>query len=171
MKRLFLFVLLMLAQGAEAQSLSVADRQTSRKIEARELLADPATRDITLADRVFKRPMTYRAIAMSELLKGLRLEADDYLQARATDNFSVAIPGRLLRAAEAGIEAFLAIEPPGKPWPAIPGKKDKKAGPFYIVWRTARPDAVSSEYWAYQLGQHRRGRQPDQALAEARRRQ
>lgn len=76
---------------------------------------------------------------------------DDYVQARATDAFSVAIPARLLAFDDpARAEAFLAIEEPGAPWPAIPGKP-YSAGPFAIVWKLARGVTISSEYWAYRL--------------------
>jgi len=109
-------------------------------------------RSITVSDPVYRRPMTYRAIPLPELLKGTGIGADDYLQARAIDNFSVSIPGSLATATSTQIEGFLAVETPAAPWPPIPGKPDKaSAGPFYIVWRLVPPARVSSEYWAYRL--------------------
>ena len=67
------------------------------------------------------------------------------MQAKATDDFSVSIPARLLG------EAYIAIEPAGAPWPRLPGVDKGTAGPFYIIWRAANPADISSEYWSYHL--------------------
>lgn len=138
---------------AQAPSLTIVDRETSRTYSRPELLADRRLRDVTIAyDPVYRRSMTYRAIAIPELLKGARLVSDDYAQARAVDNFSVSIPAGLLTSASpSGAEAFLAVEDPATPWPAIPGTTKGSAGPFYIVWRGGTRAEISSEYWAYHL--------------------
>jgi len=143
------------AAGADAQTLTVADRHGSRTYTMQQLLADPATRTIILArDPVYGRAMTFRAVPASDLMKGLAIGSDDYVQARATDDFSIALPAHLLQpAATGGAEAFVAIEDPAKRWPALPGSAASKgsAGPYYLVWR-APPDAgISSEYWVYHL--------------------
>jgi mono/diheme cytochrome c family protein len=143
---------------AQAQTLTVADRGSSRTYSVRELLANAATRDIAVANDVaYRRPMNYRAVAVADLLKTLQVGADDYVQARAIDGFSVSIPAALLTASgppasgpTAAAEAFVAIDDPAAPWPTMPGK-DESAGPLYIVWRLAGGATVSSEYWAYQL--------------------
>ncbi|HEY2875486.1 MAG TPA: hypothetical protein VGJ56_26400, partial [Reyranella sp.] len=75
----FLLVWL-LATTAAAQSLRIADRQTEKTVSAAALLADPATRTVTIDDPVYRRSMTYRAIPVSTLLKGLAVAADDYVQ-------------------------------------------------------------------------------------------
>ena len=137
---------------AHAQMLTVADRHSSRSYTAPALLADPATRAVTIDDVVYHRTMTYRAIPTATLLERLKVGDDDYVQARATDDFSIAIPARLLELATARAEAFVAIEDPASPWPPLPQSKGKlSAGPFYIVWRTSGTAAISSEYWAYKL--------------------
>ena len=139
---------------AQAPTLIVADREDSKTYSLQALLADSAARQITIAhDPVYRRSMSYRAIPMADLLKDLKAGDDDYVQARATDNFSIGIPARLLTSSAAsGIEAFLAIESSTAPWPAIPGVGKKgSAGPFYIVWRATNPAGLSSEYWAYKL--------------------
>lgn len=137
---------------AEAQTLSLADRTSTKTYTVQELLADPATRDVTIDDIVYHRAMTYRAIPTAELLKRVTVADDDYVQARATDNFSIAIPARLLKTVSPDTEAFVAIQNPAAHWPPLPQSKDKEsAGPFYIVWRTRRVVEVSSEYWAYKL--------------------
>jgi mono/diheme cytochrome c family protein len=143
---------------AQSPTLTVADRTTSRTYTRPELLADSRLRTIVIAhDPVYRRPMTYRAIAIAELLKGARIGDDDYVQARAVDNFSIGIPAGLLRtmpkpgAAPSTAEAFLAIEDPALPWPAIPGVAKGTAGPFYVVWQGGTRSDISSEYWAYHL--------------------
>lgn len=145
--------LVALSAVAQSPTLAVTGRNPDRTFTYKALLASPAIRSVTVADPVYRRTMTYRAIPLAELLKGTGIGPDDYLQARATDNFSVAIPGRLAASVDtAQVEAFLAIEDPAAPWPAIPGKPDKaSAGPFYIVWRRAPSVQISPEYWAYRL--------------------
>lgn len=137
---------------AQSPTLTIAGPNSSTTYTQQTLLANPAVRSITVTDPVYGRPMTYRALPLPELLKGTGIGADDYLQARAIDNFSVSIPGSLANANSRQIEGFLAVEDPAAPWPPIPGKSDKaSAGPFYIVWRLVPPARVSSEYWAYRL--------------------
>ena len=149
---------LLLAATVQAQTLTptltLADRDGSRTLGARELLAHPAAESITVApDPVYRRPMGYRTVPMHALLKGLKVGLDDYVQAQATDKFSVAIPARLLLAVPpADVEAYLAIEDPTAHWPHLPAKRDgQSAGPFYLVWQQKVRGQVSSEYWAYRL--------------------
>ena len=51
--RCFLAVLLISASAAvaQAQSLKIADRQTSKSVTAQQLLADPEVRDVALASK------------------------------------------------------------------------------------------------------------------------
>ncbi len=145
---------LALGAPAHSQTLTLADRATSAPLSRDALLARPDVREVTIArDPVYGRAMVYRAVPVAALLKGLAVGADDYVQARATDDFSVSIPARLLTAPPGGaVEAFVAIETPAAPWPALAGAGKKgTAGPFYIVWRAAHPAELSSEYWAYHL--------------------
>jgi mono/diheme cytochrome c family protein len=138
----------LLAASADAQSLKIADRQTTKTVTAATLLADPATRSVTIDDPVYRRSMTYRAIPLANLLKGLTIAADDYVQLIATDQFSIGVPARLVL----GPKALVAIEDPAKPWPAMPSKGGGTAGPFYVIWQDAPRSEISSEYWAYKLG-------------------
>ena len=138
---------------AQSPTLTVTSRESSTSFTQKVLLAHPQVRSVTVADPVYRRAMTYRAIPLATLLTGIRIDADDHVQARAIDNFSVSIPARLAASADAAqVEAFVAIDDPSAPWPAIPGKQDKEsAGPFYIIWQRAPSVNVSSEYWAYRL--------------------
>jgi len=143
---LLIVALFATAGSAQAQSLVVSDRTTSRTFTAAQLLADKATHNIEIADPVYKRTMTYRAMPLGDLLNGFGVGNDDYVQARAVDDFSVSIPATLLKE-----DAFLAIESPSAPWPKLPGAGTTSAGPFYIVWPSRSRAGISSEYWAYHL--------------------
>ena len=138
---------------AQSPTLTVSDRDTKKTHSQQDLLTHRALRDVTVADPVYGRSMTYRAIPIADLLKDVKIGADDYVQARATDNFSIGIPGRLLEPANAAhVEAFLAVEDPAAPWPALAKSHEKlSVGPFYLVWRLGPGAHVSREYWAYQL--------------------
>jgi mono/diheme cytochrome c family protein len=142
---LLMFAFVVVACVARAQSLDVTDRATSKTFTAAQLLADKAARDIEIADPVYKRTMTYRVIAMVDLLRNLNAGSDDYVQARAVDDFSVAIPTALLKE-----DAFLAIETAATLWPKLPAGTTS-AGPFYIVWQRRSAAGISSEYWVYHL--------------------
>ena len=138
---------------AEAQSLKLADRKGSRTFTAAELLASPLTRDIAVArDPVYGRAMSYRAIPVPELLKGLEVGQQDYVDFVATDKFSIGIPVRLLlRPGNPAPQAYLAIETATAAWPAMPEKGKETPGPFYVVWQDAKPGEISPEYWVYKL--------------------
>lgn len=138
---------------AQSPTLTIAGRDGARTFTLKALLATADVRSVTVADPIYRRTMTYRAIPLATLLKGTGIEAEDYVQARATDNFSVPLPGRLAASADpAQVEGFVALEDPAAPWPAIPGKHDKlSAGPFYVIWRRAPSVQLSPEYWAYRL--------------------
>ena len=102
---------------AQSPILTVAGRDGTRTYTVKALLATADVRSVTVADPVYRRTMTYRAIPLATLLKTIGIGADDHVQARATDNFSVGIPGRLAASADpAQVEAFLAIEDPAAPW-------------------------------------------------------
>ena len=137
---------------AQSPTLTVTGKATTATYSLPTLLGRPDVRNVTVNDPIYRRTMTYRAVPMAVLMKETKATIDDYVQARATDNFSVAIPERLLGVDAGTVEAFLALEDPAAPWPPIPGKPDKaSAGPFYIVWKLTPPATVSREYWAYRL--------------------
>jgi mono/diheme cytochrome c family protein len=141
------------AGSLQAQSLKIADRQGGRTVTAQQLLADPATREIGIdKDSSYGRAMTYRAMPVMQILKGLSIGPDDYVDFVATDKFSIGIPARLLlRPDDKGPQAFLAVETAAAPWPALPDKGTETATPFYLVWQDAKPGEISPEYWVYKL--------------------
>ena len=148
-----LLLLVVLTAAAHAQSLTVADRQTSKTFTAQQLLAAATVRDVAIArDPVFGKAMTYRAIPVGELLKGLSLGTEDYVEFTATDKFSVGVPVRLLQPTHSdGPKPFLAVETPEAKWPPIPEQGKVTPAPFFLIWQDAQPGEISPEYWVYKL--------------------
>ncbi|MGH8160487.1 MAG: c-type cytochrome [Rhodanobacter sp.] len=99
------------------------------------------------ADVAFGRAMHYRAVPLAALLKDIA--PGDHLQFVASDGFAAEIPASLVLN-QRGSEAWLAIEDPAHPWPAL-GKDHGHAGPFYVVWTQPQAAHVSPEQWPYQL--------------------
>ena len=108
--------------------------------------ADAATVTIP-ADVAFRHRMAYRAVPLRALLSGLR--ADQHLQFVAADGFAAEIPAAVILNRQ-GSQAWLAVEDPAHPWPALAGN-GKDAGPFYLVWTDPQAAHISPEQWPYQL--------------------
>jgi mono/diheme cytochrome c family protein len=98
-------------------------------------------------DVAFHRTMHYRAVPLTALLK--EIDSSDHLQFVAGDGFAAEIPAALLLNKQ-GSQAWLAIEDPAEPWPAL-AKDHGRAGPFYIVWTQPQAAHVNPEQWPYQL--------------------
>jgi len=94
-------------------------------------------------DVAFHRTMHYRAVPLAALLEGIG--SADHLQFVAGDGFAAEIPAALLLNTQ-GSTAWLAIEDPSRPWPALDRNRGS-AGPFYLVW--TRPQAAA---WARNNG-------------------
>ncbi|QBR02276.1 c-type cytochrome [Paraburkholderia pallida] len=102
-------------------------------------------------DVAYGTATTYRAVPLADLLDGATIPADNVLEARATDGFAAQLPMDLVRNRDpATAVAWLAVEDPAQPWPALPGKK-VSAGPFYLVWIGKQAASVRSEQWPYQI--------------------
>jgi mono/diheme cytochrome c family protein len=114
------------------------------------LLAMPAATTVTIANDVaYKRNMTFRAIPVASLLGGVG--ADETLRFVASDGFVATLPAALLLARGDGAVAYLAIEPPDAPWPALKPGDPSTAGPFYLVWVRPERGDISPEQWPYQV--------------------
>lgn len=121
-----------------------------RRFSAAELLARPDVRTLTVNDATYQRPMTYRAVPLLALLPPLD-DRLDTLEARAIDGFAAQLSMALIRrATKGGAIPWLAVEPPDRSWPDLPGKH-VTAGPFYIVWENPERSGVSPEQWPYAL--------------------
>lgn len=128
--------------------LTIAVGGNTRTISADELLR--GAREVTVPkDAAYGHAMAYRAVPLAELLKGA-LAPDQVLQAVATDGFTAALPSGLVqrKPSDGRAVAYLAIEPPGNPWPKLAGK-EASAGPFYIIWLHPEKDGIKPEQWPY----------------------
>jgi mono/diheme cytochrome c family protein len=147
MRSLCLF-LLMLALPLHAADLTIDTGHGARTWTTTQLLARPDLQNVTIPiDVAFGGTMHYRAVPLRALLEGL--QQGDQLQFVASDGFSATIPAATLLNQQ-GAKAWLAIEDPKQPWPALPGNKGD-AGPFYIVWTSPTAAGIGTEQWPYQL--------------------
>ena len=95
--------------------------------------------------------MTYRAVPLLALIGDSVEERFDTIEARAADGFVSQIPLALVqKGASGGSVAWIAVEDPAAPWPALPGKT-AGAGPFYLVWQHPELSGIGNEQWPYQL--------------------
>jgi mono/diheme cytochrome c family protein len=155
---LALFVVLLLtglgpglgtAHAADSM-LTVSNGPEVRQFTAEQLLARPDAAELTIpADVSYGRPMKFRAVPLLPLLNVGT--AFDTIEARAADGFVSQIPLALVaKGATGGSRAWIAIEDPAAPWPALRGKA-ASAGPFYLVWENPERSGVGSEQWPYQM--------------------
>jgi len=146
---------------AQAAVLQLEGPGGSRQIDTETLLRHPAAREIDVpADVAYHRPMRYRAVPLAVVLNGLGLTASETLEAVALDGFVAQLPGALVLR-QGPDQPWLAVEPAGAPWPALPGKAAGAGpGPFYIVWPVA--EGVRSEQWPYAVARLQVRQAPDQ---------
>jgi len=152
MQRLLIGLLALLcAKLALSAELSLEIAATPRTWSSQALLSHPAAQWIEIPQDVsYKRAMRYRAVPLASLLQGL--QPGDHLQLLASDGFAAELPAALAL----GITslAWLAIEDPANPWPALaPGKPS--AGPFYLVWENPAASQIGPEQWPFQLARIR----------------
>ncbi|MGY2398869.1 c-type cytochrome [Pseudomonas sp. SDO5271_S396] len=148
MKSILALLALFIALPASAASLTLELDHASTTWQTADLLkrADAQTVQI-IGDVSYKRTMTYRAVPLAALLPGL--QPNDHLQAVALDGFAAELAAAPLLQTS-GARAWLAVEDPAQPWPALaPGKPS--AGPFYLVWTDPQAGAISPEQWPFQL--------------------
>lgn len=150
-----LFVVLGSASQANADEAVLALTQggTTRRFTASELLARADAAEVAIADDVsYRRQTRYRAVPLLTLLSELPSDSrSDTLESRAADGFVAQIPLSLVKAAATGgAVPWIAVEPPGQPWPNLPGKTES-AGPFYLVWQNPERSGVATEQWPYHL--------------------
>lgn len=116
------------------------------------LLAHPQAEDIRIpADVAYQRAMHYRAVPLAALLEGVA--AGDHLQAVALDGFAAELAAAPLLAGQ-GARAWLAVEDPAQPWPALAQGKPS-AGPFYLVWQHPEAAQIGPEQWPFQVARIR----------------
>jgi mono/diheme cytochrome c family protein len=118
---------------------------------AADLLARPDAGVLNVSGDIYHHTVAYRAVPLLSLLGNNSDNRFDVLQAQASDGFVAQIPLALIaKGASGGAIAFIAVEDPAHPWPALP-QKTETAGPFYLIWKDPEKSGVSREQWPYQL--------------------
>ncbi len=95
----------------------------------------------------------YWAVPLFHLFEGIRLDSEATVQFRCTDGFSAPVnPTRILDHASGSSVAYIAIEKPTEPWPAVhPDQSPSTAGPFFLIWKNPSLSRIEKEEWPYQL--------------------
>lgn len=121
------------AQAAEdTPTLTVTAGGEQRAFTRDALLKDRRLVNVTVDDDNLKRRLTFKAIPMAALLAGLPVPKDGSATTAATDGYVSHLPLPLLLADRAdGPRAWIAVEPPAKPWPTLKGQD---LGPFRLIW-------------------------------------
>ncbi len=148
MRHCLALLALFLSLPLSAAQLHLELGASARQWSSADLLGHPQAQDISVDQDVsYKRPMHYRAVPLATLLEGV--SASDHLQAVALDGFAAEMPAApLLQQGPA--RAWLAVEDPDKPWPAL-GKGKPGAGPFYLVWTQPQASGIRPEQWPFQI--------------------
>jgi len=95
--------------------------------------------------------MTYTAVKVVNLFKGIHSLQDAVYEFYTLDGFSAPIETKkLFNTNKLFPVGYVAIEEPGKQWPALKGKKES-AGPFYLVWINGKKSKASKEEWPFML--------------------
>lgn len=142
----------LLAPLAQAAELKLELPQGSRSWSTAQLLTHPQAQQIEIsADVAYKRAMSYRAVPLAALLDGV--QPGDHLQVVALDGFAAELPAAPLLANQ-GARAWLAVENPAQPWPALAAGKPS-AGPFYLVWQNPEAAQIGPEQWPFQVARFR----------------
>ncbi len=154
--RMFMTVMAVIAlgwpAGASEPTLRITNSRTDREFSARTLLLRPDRVLLNVPNDVsYGRGMNYFAVPLLGLLEGSVSGPLDTLEVRATDGFVTQIPLALVLAGTSGGSvAWIAVEDPARPWPALP-KSSTSAGPFYLVWEHPERSGIQSEQWPYAL--------------------
>ncbi|KTC21521.1 cytochrome C [Pseudomonas marginalis ICMP 9505] len=148
MKLILALFAALLALPAWAAQLTIELDHTSKTWQTADLLTHPDVQTVQISDDVsYKRNMTYRAVPLAALLPGLT--PANHLQAMATDGFAAELTAEPLLQTH-GARAWLAVEDPANPWPALAEGKPS-AGPFYLVWTDPQAGRIGPEQWPFQI--------------------
>ena len=148
LKCLLVLLAALIALPASAAQLTLELDHASKTWQTEDLLKHPQAQTVQVVDDVsYKRTMTYRAVPLAALLPGLT--AESHLQAVALDGFAAELAAAPLLN-QHGARAWLAVEDPTQPWPALADGKPS-AGPFYLVWTDPQAGHIGPEQWPFQI--------------------
>jgi mono/diheme cytochrome c family protein len=78
--------------------------------------------------------------------------AEQLIEYECADGFAGVLPAaKVTDTRAAAARAFLAVEDPARPWPALPGPARTDPGPFYLVWTDPQKSAITQEQWPFQV--------------------
>ena len=127
LKSILALLALLIGLPVSAAQLTVELDHASKIWQTAHLLKHPDAQTVQIVDDVaYKRNMTYRAVPMAVLLPGITPE--NHLQAVALDGFAAELSAAPVLQKH-GARAWLAVEDPAHPWPALADGKPS-AGPF-----------------------------------------
>lgn len=133
--------------------LSIRSQNKTFTFTVKELLHHPAAQQLTL-DHEGAYPkirITVQAIPLAALFKDISINKGQTVEFDTLDGFSSSLdPQLLLNTDPHQATAYLAIEDPDHPWPAL-SKSGKSAGPLYLVWKNPSQSHIGQEQWPYQL--------------------
>lgn len=130
--------------------ISAGTQQRSWTVDA--LLKDRRLTDVTVDDENLKRRLTFKAIPLTALLRGMPVATGATATTAAGDGYVSHLPMRLLLADSADApRAWLAVENPARPWPRLKGRD---IGPFRLIWTLPSGRAasvVNESHWTYNI--------------------
>jgi len=148
LKTILALLALLISLPTAAAQLTIELDHSRKTWETADLLKHPQAQTVQIADDVsYKRSMSYHAVPLAVLLPGLKPES--HVQAVALDGFAAELTAAPLLEHQ-GARAWLAVEDPAQPWPALADGKPG-AGPFYLVWTNPQAGAISPEQWPFQI--------------------
>ncbi|MGY2486321.1 c-type cytochrome [Cupriavidus sp. CP313] len=140
------------ACAADPATLTISAGTQQRSWTRDELLRDPRLVEVTVDDDNLKRRLTFKAIPLTALLRGMPVNDSASATTAASDGYVSHLPMRLLLAERAdGPRAWLAVENPAAPWPRL---KDQDIGPFRLIWTVPSgraAAAINESHWTYSI--------------------
>ncbi len=140
------------ACAADTATLTIAAGTQQRNWTREALLNDRRLTDVTVDDDNLKQRLTFKAIPLAALLRGMPVTADASATTAASDGYISHLPMRLLLADSVdGPRAWLAVENPDSPWPTLKGQD---IGPFRLIWTVPAGRATSvinESLWTYSI--------------------
>ena len=135
----------------DGATLTVNIGTDHRTLSRDALLHDPRLTSVTVEDQNLKRRLTFKAIPVTALFQGQTVSPDASATTAASDGYVSHLPMRLLLGDRAdGPRAWLAVEDPAAPWPALKGQD---IGPFRLIWTAppAKASVVNESLWTYSI--------------------
>ncbi|MGO4327168.1 MULTISPECIES: c-type cytochrome [unclassified Cupriavidus] len=140
------------ACAADTATLTISAGTQQRNWTRDGLLNDRRLTDVTVDDDNLKRRLTFKAIPLAVLLRGMPVTPDASATTAAGDGYISHLPMRLLLADSADEpRAWLAVENPAAPWPTLKGQD---IGPFRLIWTVPSGHAasvVNESLWTYNI--------------------